>query len=158
MTTVPDVLDRHPDKSVNPAPYSPVRLIARKEAAEIVTSPRGLAWLLVLTGTLSGFSLLFVANTELSLLDNAQVVYDMLGVVTALGALLAVIAGRTPSPASASGARSCRCCSPRSRAGRSCWASSVGRWRPGSPCWCSHCPTFGRSAAPARTSSPARSC
>src|SRR3954468_6385545 len=82
MTTVPDVLDRHPDKSVNPAPYSPVRLIARKEAAEIVTSPRGLAWLLVLTGTLSGFSLLFVANTELSLLDNAQVVYGMLGVVT----------------------------------------------------------------------------
>jgi len=93
MTTVPDVLDRHPDKSVNPAPYSPVRLIARKEASEIVTSPRGLAWLLVLTGALSGFSLLFVANTELSLLDNAQVVYDMLGVVTVLGALLAVIAG-----------------------------------------------------------------
>src|SRR4051794_38190811 len=93
MTTVPDVLDRHPDKSVNPTPHSPVRLIARKEAAEIVTRPRGPAWLLVLTGALSGFSLLFVANTELSLLDNAQVVYDMLGAVTALGALLAVIAG-----------------------------------------------------------------
>lgn len=71
----------------------PVRLIAAKEAGEILASPRGLAWLAMLTAVLSAFSLLFVANTELSLLDNAQVVYDMLGVVTVLGALLAVVAG-----------------------------------------------------------------
>ena len=93
MTAIAPTLERHPDRSINPVAAGAVRLIARKEAAEIVTSPRGLAWLLVLTGALSAFSLLFVANTELSLLDNAQVVYDMLGVVTALGALLAVIAG-----------------------------------------------------------------
>ena len=42
---------------------------------------------------LSAFGLLLVSNTELSLLDNAQVVYDMLGIVTALGALLALIVG-----------------------------------------------------------------
>ncbi len=54
---------------------------------------RGRAWLLVLTLALSAFSLLFVSNTELSLLDNATAVYDMLAVVTGLGALLAVVAG-----------------------------------------------------------------
>ena len=70
-----------------------VRLIATKEAGELLASPRGLAWLAMLTAVLSAFSLLFVANTELSLLDNAQVVYTMLGVVTVLGALLAVVAG-----------------------------------------------------------------
>ena len=70
-----------------------VRLIATKEAGELLASPRGLAWLAMLTAVLSAFSLLFVASTELSLLDNAQVVYNMLGVVTVLGALLAVVAG-----------------------------------------------------------------
>lgn len=77
----------------HPAPRDPIRLIATKEAAELLASPRGLAWLAMLAAVLSAFSLLFVANTELSLLDNAQVVYDMLGVVTVLGALLAVVAG-----------------------------------------------------------------
>lgn len=75
------------------AAHSPVRLIAAKEASELLASTRGLSWLAMLTAVLSAFSLLFVANTELSLLDNAQVVYDMLGVVTVLGALLAVVAG-----------------------------------------------------------------
>ena len=34
-----------------------------------------------------------MSNTELSLLDNATAVYDMLAVVTDLGALLANVAG-----------------------------------------------------------------
>ena len=75
------------------APSNIVLLIATKEAVELLASPRGLAWLAMLTAVLSAFSLLFVANTELSLLDNAQVVYEMLGVVTVLGALLGVVAG-----------------------------------------------------------------
>jgi ABC-type transport system involved in multi-copper enzyme maturation permease subunit len=41
----------------------------------------------------SGFGLLVVGDTELSLLDNAQVVYDMVGIVTAIGALLALVVG-----------------------------------------------------------------
>ena len=68
-------------------------LLARKESAELVRSGRGLAWLLALSVALSALSLLLVSNTELSLLDNAQVVYMEMGTVTALGALLAVLLG-----------------------------------------------------------------
>lgn len=68
-------------------------LIARKEGGDLLLSLRGLGWLLTLAIALSVFGLLLVGNTELSLLDNAQVVYDMGGIVTALGALLAVVVG-----------------------------------------------------------------
>ena len=72
---------------------SPALLIARKESGELLKSGRGLAWLLALSVILSVLSLLLVSNTELSLLDNAQVVYMMMGTITALGALLAVVLG-----------------------------------------------------------------
>lgn len=68
-------------------------LIARKEGGDLLLSLRGLGWLLTMAVVLSVFGLLLVGNTELSLLDNAQVVYDMGGIVTALGALLAVVVG-----------------------------------------------------------------
>lgn len=71
----------------------PAWLIAGKESAELLLSLRGLSWLLALASVLSVFSLLLVSNTELSLLDNAQVVYDMVSIVTALGCLLALIVG-----------------------------------------------------------------
>jgi ABC-type transport system involved in multi-copper enzyme maturation permease subunit len=70
-----------------------VGLLARKEAGELLLSSRGLGWLLAVSVVLSGFGLLLIGSQELSLLDNAQVVYDMLGIVTGLGALLAVAAG-----------------------------------------------------------------
>lgn len=72
---------------------SATSLIARKEAGELLLSLRGLAWLLSMTIALSVFGLLLVSNTELSLLDNAQVVYDMVAIVTALGGLLALVVG-----------------------------------------------------------------
>lgn len=72
---------------------SPITLIARKESGELLKSGRGLAWLLALSVILSVLSLLLVSNTELSLLDNAQVVYMVMGTITALGALLAVVLG-----------------------------------------------------------------
>ena len=72
---------------------SPAGLIARKEAGELLLSLRGLVWLLAVASALSVFGLLLVSNTELSLLDNAQVVYDMVSIVTALGALLALVVG-----------------------------------------------------------------
>jgi ABC-type transport system involved in multi-copper enzyme maturation permease subunit len=72
---------------------NPVLLIARKEYGEVLQSSRGLSWLLAASVVLSGLSLLFVSNTELSLLDNAQVVYMMMGTVTALAALFAVVLG-----------------------------------------------------------------
>lgn len=71
------------------APY----LIARKEAGELLLDLRGLLWLMAVAVVLSAFSLLLVGSTELSLLDNAQAVYDMTAIVTALGSLLALIVG-----------------------------------------------------------------
>lgn len=67
--------------------------IVHKESAQMLRSQRGLLWLLAFSGLLSAFSLLLVSNTELSLLDNAQVVYMMAGTVLAAGALLSAILG-----------------------------------------------------------------
>jgi ABC-type transport system involved in multi-copper enzyme maturation permease subunit len=72
---------------------NPMTLIARKEAGDLLLSTRGLASLLALAVLMSVFSLPLVSNTELSLLDNAQLVYMVMGTVTALGALLAVVLG-----------------------------------------------------------------
>jgi ABC-type transport system involved in multi-copper enzyme maturation permease subunit len=68
-------------------------IIAYKESAQMLRSQRGLLWLLAFSGLLSAFSLLLVSNTELSLLDNAQVVYMMAGMVMAAGSVLAAILG-----------------------------------------------------------------
>jgi ABC-type transport system involved in multi-copper enzyme maturation permease subunit len=72
---------------------SPTLLLARKEVGELVRSARGLGWLLTASAVLSVFVLLLIGSTELSLLDNAQAVYMMMGIVTALGSLLAVVIG-----------------------------------------------------------------
>ncbi|HEX9447945.1 MAG TPA: ABC transporter permease subunit [Dongiaceae bacterium] len=72
---------------------NPTQLIARKEAGDLLLNLRGLSWLLAVSLALSAFGLLLVSDTELSLLDNAQVVYDMTSIVTALGSLLALIVG-----------------------------------------------------------------
>jgi ABC-type transport system involved in multi-copper enzyme maturation permease subunit len=68
-------------------------VIARKESAQMLLSRRGVLWLTAFSAVLSAFSLLLVSNTELSLLDNAQVVYMMAGTVLAAGSLLAAIQG-----------------------------------------------------------------
>ncbi len=70
-----------------------IRLIAAKETGELLGSGRGLGWLITLAVVLSAFSLLLVGSTELSLLDNAQAVYMVMGTITALGGLLAVVVG-----------------------------------------------------------------
>lgn len=67
--------------------------IAYKETVQMLRSQRGLLCLLAFSGLLSAFSLLLVSNTELSLLDNAQVVYMMSGTALAAGSLLATILG-----------------------------------------------------------------
>lgn len=72
---------------------NPILLIAGKESGELLQSGRGLAWLFALSAVLSVLGLLFVSNTELSLLDNAQAVYMVMGTITALGALLAAVLG-----------------------------------------------------------------
>jgi ABC-type transport system involved in multi-copper enzyme maturation permease subunit len=70
-----------------------VLLIVQKERAAMLQNQRGLAWLIAFSGVLTGFALLLISNRELSLLDNAQVVYMMAGTVTAAGAIIAVILG-----------------------------------------------------------------
>ncbi len=72
---------------------NPTSLIAQKERAALLQNQRGLVWLLAFSGVLSAFALLLISNQELSLLDNAQVVYMMTGTVTAAGAVIAVILG-----------------------------------------------------------------
>jgi ABC-type Na+ efflux pump permease subunit len=64
-----------------------------KECKQEIFSPRGMALILVDSVVLSAFAVLLVSNRELSLLDNAQAVYMMSGVVAALAALLAVMRG-----------------------------------------------------------------
>ena len=68
-------------------------IICKKENARTLGTRWGLMWLLALCGLLSAFSLLLISDTELSLLDNAQVVYMMSGIILALGALLTIILG-----------------------------------------------------------------
>ncbi|TCZ61029.1 ABC transporter permease [Roseicella aquatilis] len=72
---------------------NPALAIARREGGELLASPRGLAWLLAAACVLSGFALLLVGSTELGLLDNAQVVYDMASLAIALGALVCAVMG-----------------------------------------------------------------
>lgn len=72
---------------------NPILLIAQKERAALLQNQRGLIWLLAFSGVLSAFALLLISNQELSLLDNAQVVYMMSGTVTAAGAIIAAILG-----------------------------------------------------------------
>lgn len=67
--------------------------LIRKECIEDIFSSRGAALYLVGCGVLSVFSLLLVSNTELSLLDNAQAVYMMAGIIMSLALLISVIRG-----------------------------------------------------------------
>jgi ABC-type transport system involved in multi-copper enzyme maturation permease subunit len=67
--------------------------IARKERQALLRDQRGLAWLLAFCAALSAYALLLVSNTELSLLDDAQVVTMLAGTVTAAGAVIAAILG-----------------------------------------------------------------
>lgn len=85
-------------RRVQLAPCQPVVFqgaltIAAKESGELLHSKRGLFWLLVMSLVLSAFALLLISDTDLGLLDNAQVVYDMVGLVISLGALLALVIG-----------------------------------------------------------------
>ena len=72
---------------------SPVLVIAQKEIKELTGSTRGLGWLLAMSLVLSCLGLVLIGSAELSLLDNAQVVYMMMGTVTALGGILAIALG-----------------------------------------------------------------
>lgn len=67
--------------------------LVKKEFVEDLVATRGSILLLIACVVLSVFSVLLVSNTELSLLDNAQAVYMMSGIIVALASLTAVIRG-----------------------------------------------------------------
>lgn len=67
--------------------------LVRKEFLEDLMATRGSIFLLIACVVLSIFSVLLVSNTELSLLDNAQAVYMMSGIIIALASLVAVVHG-----------------------------------------------------------------
>jgi ABC-type transport system involved in multi-copper enzyme maturation permease subunit len=67
--------------------------LVRKEFMEDLMATRGSIFLVIASVVLSAFSVLLISNTELSLLDNAQAVYMMTGIIIALASLVAVIRG-----------------------------------------------------------------
>lgn len=67
--------------------------LVKKECREDIISSRGGLFYLAGAIVLSAFALLLVGNTELSLLDNAQALYLMSGLVLAIALLSAVIRG-----------------------------------------------------------------
>lgn len=67
--------------------------LARKEFMEDLMATRGAVFLVIACAVLSVFSVLLISNTELSLLDNAQAVYMMSGIIIALASLVAVLRG-----------------------------------------------------------------
>ncbi|MGB8991549.1 MAG: ABC transporter permease subunit [Desulfobaccales bacterium] len=67
--------------------------LVKREFQEDFKASRVAVFLVIATLVLSAFAVLLVSNTELSLLDNAQAVYMMAGIIVALAALVAVIRG-----------------------------------------------------------------
>jgi ABC-type transport system involved in multi-copper enzyme maturation permease subunit len=72
---------------------NPILNIAKKEQQALLKDQRGLIWLLIYSLMLSAFTLLLISNREMSLLENAQIVYMLAGTVTVAGAIIAIILG-----------------------------------------------------------------
>jgi len=72
---------------------SKTAILVQKELKELFFSAKGMMFFLTVSVILSLFSLLLVTNTELSLLDNAQALYMMSGIVLALMMLICAVYG-----------------------------------------------------------------
>ncbi|HHH20520.1 MAG TPA: ABC transporter, partial [Nitratifractor sp.] len=69
------------------------KVLIKKEFHELFFSVKGLFYFLVVSVILSLFSALLVTNTELSLLDNAQALYMISGIILALMMLISSVYG-----------------------------------------------------------------
>ncbi len=67
--------------------------LLRKEAVEDLLAARGALLFFVSSMVLSAYMILLMSNTELSLMDSAQAVYLMSGIILTLVSLLAIIRG-----------------------------------------------------------------
>jgi ABC-2 type transport system permease protein len=67
--------------------------IMRKEIGESVLTPKGYLWYVLTSVILSVLSYLFLTNSELSLLDQGQMLYLIMSFITALGVLIGLVFG-----------------------------------------------------------------
>ena len=70
-----------------------MKYLIQKELKENLLTSKGISFFLIVTLVLSVFSLLLISNTELSLLDNAQAVYMMAGIILSILSLLTIVIG-----------------------------------------------------------------
>ena len=67
--------------------------VLQKEIRESVLTPKGFLWYIITSMILSVLSYLFLSNSELSLLDQGQMVYLIMNFITALGILVGLVFG-----------------------------------------------------------------
>jgi ABC-type transport system involved in multi-copper enzyme maturation permease subunit len=67
--------------------------IMQKEIKESILTPKGFLWYILTSVILSILSYLFLTNSELSLLDQGQMLYMIMNFITALGILIGFVFG-----------------------------------------------------------------
>jgi ABC-2 type transport system permease protein len=67
--------------------------IMQKEIKESILTPKGFLWYIHTSVILSILSYLFLTNSELSLLDQGQMLYMIMNFITALGILIGLVFG-----------------------------------------------------------------
>jgi ABC-type transport system involved in multi-copper enzyme maturation permease subunit len=67
--------------------------IMQKEIKENILTPKGFIWYILTSVILSVLSYLFLTNSELSLLDQGQMLYMIMNFITALGILIGLVFG-----------------------------------------------------------------
>jgi ABC-type transport system involved in multi-copper enzyme maturation permease subunit len=67
--------------------------IMQKEIRESILTPKGFLWYILTSVILSVLSYLFLTNSELSLLDQGQMLYMIMNFITALGILIGLVFG-----------------------------------------------------------------
>jgi ABC-type transport system involved in multi-copper enzyme maturation permease subunit len=67
--------------------------IMQKEIKEGILTPKGFSWYILTSVILSVLSYLFLTNSELSLLDQGQMVYLLMNFVIALALLMGLVSG-----------------------------------------------------------------
>jgi ABC-type transport system involved in multi-copper enzyme maturation permease subunit len=67
--------------------------IMQKEIKESILTPKGFLWYILTSIILSVLSYLFLTNSELSLLDQGQMLYMIMNFITALGILIGLVFG-----------------------------------------------------------------
>jgi ABC-type transport system involved in multi-copper enzyme maturation permease subunit len=67
--------------------------VLQKEIRESILTPKGFLWYIITSMILSALSYLFLTNSELSLLDQGQMLYLIMNFITALGILVGLVFG-----------------------------------------------------------------